>query len=168
MVTTIVSASAVASPITAARAAIVHIEVLERLGGASDASAESTPELDAYAALGVVVLGDLLRLRDPDGDEITIVARRARIRPASPQPPAMPLEHLPAEMVPILGKASGRGVLCYREITLGTGDAVLLTAVVESSGVVPTADGAGTRKAFVARDDLAAVVLEPVLASPDR
>ena len=69
--------------------------------------------------------------------------------------------------MPLLRKATGRGVVCYRELTLGTGDSVRLKAVVEpTTSVVASGYRSGTRRTYVARDDLAPVVLEEVFEAP--
>ena len=58
-------------------------------------------------------------------------------------------------------------MVCYRELTLGTGDAVRLKALVEPTSSVAS-DGyrSGTRTTYLARDDLAPVVLEEVFDVP--
>ena len=69
--------------------------------------------------------------------------------------------------MPLLRRATGRGVVCYRELSLGTGDAVRLKAVVEpTSSVASDGHRSGTRTTYVARDDLAPVVLEEVFGVP--
>ena len=69
--------------------------------------------------------------------------------------------------MPLLRRASGRGVVCYRELTLGTGEDVLLKAMVEPSrSVVASGYRSATRTTYVARDDLAPVVLEEVFEAP--
>lgn len=122
---------------------------------------------DRYDLLGTIVLGDVATLRDEDGDEITIVARRARIEPALPRRGGTPITRMPAEIVPLLQRATGRGVICYRELTLSTGDKLRLRAVVEPTQSI-VADGyrSGTRVTYVARDDLEPVVLEEVFEAP--
>jgi hypothetical protein len=160
---TVVSPGAVVSPLTGVRAAVVRLELLERLPAARGAPAD----LERYESLGVLVLGDLVTLRDDDGDEISLVARRATIQPAAPPQGAPELGKVPAEMVPMLARARGQGVLCYRELALLTNDRVLMTAVIEaSSSSSVAAYRAGPRKNYVARDDLAAVVLDEVVSSP--
>jgi len=79
----------------------------------------------------------------------------------------VPIASVPAELVPFLRRASGRGVVCYRELTLGTGDSIRLKAVVEpSTSVVASGYRSGTRRTYVARDDLAPVVLEELFEAP--
>ncbi len=54
-------------------------------------------------------------------------------------------------------------MVSYRELALGTGEAIRLRAVVEPTTIVVT-DGyrSGTRSTYLARDDRASVVLEEV------
>lgn len=163
---TIVSGSAVTSPFTGMPAVIVVIEVVERVP-LHDDSAGNQPVTDIFVPLGFVVLGDLVTLRDGEGDEITIVSWRARIRPATPLTGGTPLTNAPPEVVPLLKKASGRGVICHREHTLSVGDTVRLDAVVEPTmSVASSGYRSGTRKTYVAREDLAPVVLEEVFETP--
>lgn len=166
VLTTIVSPNAVESPLTGARAAVIRLELFERFATGGGPHGEAGAFLDVYEPLGVTVLGDLLALRDEDGDEISIVARRARIQPARALHALPALGHVPPELVPLLAKATGRGVLCYREAPLVTSDSVLLTAHVEpASTVVAVGYRSGTRRAYVARDDLAPILLDEVLSA---
>lgn len=164
VLTTIVSPPSVVSPFTGMRAGLLLIELLERMA-ASHRDSEDVS--DRYDLIGTTVLGDVVTLRDRDGDEITIVARRARISPALPRTGGTPIIEMPPELVPLLARASGQGMLCYRELTLSTGDELRLRAVVEPTLSV-VADGyrSGTRRTYVARDDLAPVVLEEVFSAP--
>ncbi len=166
VLTTIVSPSLVVSPFTGMRAGILLVELLERIPVANEGDSGVTS--DVYAILGTVVLGDLATLRDEDGDEITVVARRAQIKPALPRRGGTPITHMPPEVAPLLQRSSGRGgVLCYRELTLSTGDKLRLRAVVEPTQSI-VADGyrSGTRLGYVARDDLGPVVLEEIFETP--
>ena len=166
VLTTIVSPISVTSPLTGLRAAMLHVELVERipLAHQDDMLMEGRRrDTDLYESLGVVVFGDVVTLRDEDGDEITIVVGRARIEPQLPRHGGTPLSRVPPELVPMLAKASGRGVVCYRELTLGESDKIRLKAVVEpSQHVVASGYRSGTRLTYVARDDLAPVVLEEV------
>jgi len=165
--TTLVSPPGVVSPFTGMRACIVVIELCERIPLTNDSGAGSEVVTDRYDSLGFVVLGDVATLRDEDGDEITIVVHRARIEPALHARGGTPISRAPAEVVPLLRKATGRGVVCYRELTLGTGDSIRLKAVVEpSTSVVASGYRSGTRRTYVARDDLAPVVLEELFEAP--
>jgi hypothetical protein len=150
VLTTLVSGGSVASPITGIRAAIVVVDVLEHVLS------------HGYEVLGTVVLGDLVTLRDDHGDEITVVVGKTRIVRVASGLEGVPLEKPPAELVPLLSKATGRGVICYRELTLGEGAKVRLKAVVEPRQV----GYSGTKSAFGVRDDLAPVVLEEVFDAP--
>jgi hypothetical protein len=167
VLTTIVSPSSVVSPFTGMRAGLILIELLEHVPLSNSPTQESVNDSDRYDLLATVVLGDVATLRDEDGDEITVVARRARIDPALPRRGGTPITRMPAEVVPLLQRATGQGVLCYRELTLSTGDKLRLRAVVEPTQSV-VADGyrSGTRVTYVARDDLAPVVLEEVFETP--
>jgi hypothetical protein len=166
VLTTIVSPSLLVSPFTGMRTAILFVELLERLP-ISNAHRAGDLAGDQYVLFGRVVLGDMATLRDEDGDEITIVARRAQVQPAIARGDAAPLVHVPPEIAPLLDRASGRGVLCYRELPLGTGDRVRLEAVVEPTHSVVTAGyRSGTRVTYVARDDLAPVVLAELFEPP--
>ena len=167
VLTTIVSPSSVVSPFTGMRAGLLLVELVERIPLSNDQGAGGEDVSDRYDLLGTVVLGDVATLRDEDGDEITIVARRARIEPALPRRGGTPIMRMPAEVVPLLQRATGRGVICYRELTLSTGDKLRLRAVVEPTQSI-VADGyrSGTRVTYVARDDLEPVVLEEVFEAP--
>ena len=165
VLTTLVSPPVAVSPFTGLRAGIVRVELVERMPESSDSHTELVGS--DYELLGSVVLGDVATLRDDDGDEITIMVRRASIRPASPGRGGTPITRMPPELVPLLPRATGRGVLCYRELPLSSGDRVRLRAVVEPTRSV-VADGyrSGTRVTYLARDDLGPVVLEEVFDVP--
>lgn len=167
VLTTIVSPSAVVSPFTGMRAGILLVELVERIPVENDQGAGGEVVSDTYALLGTVILGDVTTLRDEDGDEISIVARRAHIEPALPRRGGTPITRMPPEIAPLLQRTSGRGVLCYRELTLSTGDKLRLKAVVEpTQSVVAEGYRSGTRVTYVARDDLGPVVLEEVFETP--
>jgi hypothetical protein len=149
------------------RAGLLLIELVERAPLSNEQGAGGEDVSDRYDLLGTVVLGDVATLRDEDGDEITIVARRARIEPALPRRGGTPVARVPAEVVPLLQRATGRGVICYRELALSTGDKLRLRAVVEpTQSVVADGYSEGTRVTYVARDDLEPVVLEEVFEAP--
>jgi hypothetical protein len=165
--TTIVSSPTVVSPFSGVRASIVVIELVERIPLANEHRPGNEGVSDFYESLGTVVLGDVATLRDLDGDEITIVVRRARVELVTRAAGATPLVRAPAEVVPLLRRATGRGVICYREVTLGPGEKILLKAAVEpSTSIVTTGDRSGTRTTYVTRDDLAPVVLVEVVDPP--
>lgn len=165
VLTTVVSPDTIMSPISGVRAAVIDIEILERIPASSNDSRES--DTDVYELLGTFVFGDLVTLRDEGGDEISIVVGRARIDPQLPRHGGHPLSRVPPEVVPLLARASGRGVVCYRELTLEDGDKVRLKATIEPSHtVVSSGYRSGTKSSYVARDDLAPVVLEEVFDSP--
>ncbi len=167
VLTTIVSPSTVVSPFTGMRAGFLLVELLERIPVANDQGADGEVVSDRYDLLGTVVLGDVVTLRDQDGDEITIVARRAQFKAALPRRGGTPITRMPPEIAPLLSRTTGRGVLCYRELTMSTGDTLRLRAVVEPTQSI-VADGyrSGTRLTYLARDDLAPVVLEEVFETP--
>jgi hypothetical protein len=167
VLTTIVSPSTVVSPFTGMRAGFLLVELLERIPVANDEDAAGDVAKDRYDLLGTVILGDVVTLRDQDGDEITIVARRAQFKAALPRRGGTPITRMPPEIAPLLSRTTGRGVLCYRELTMSTGDTLRLRAVVEPTQSI-VADGyrSGTRLTYLARDDLAPVVLEEVFETP--
>ena len=167
VLTTLVRSSTAVSPFTGIRAGIVHIELVERMPDSSDPHARSESVKDRYDPVGALVLGDVATLRDEDGTEITIMVRRARIEPAPSRSGGAAITDVPPEIVPLLQRATGRGVLCYRELTLSTGDKLRLRAVVEPTRSI-VADGyrSGTRVTYLARDDLGPVVLEEIFDVP--
>ncbi len=170
---TIVSPSAAVSPFTGMRAAIIYLELLSRVPNEpkdhlSGIQLDPTA-YDQFVLLGSMVIGDLVTLRDPDGDEITIVTRRARIVPALPRRTGRPIERVPAEVVPLLAKSRGGEVVCYNELMLSEGDQLKLTAWVEPSrSVVNAGYRSATRVTYVARDDRdELVLLEEIFEAPD-
>jgi hypothetical protein len=163
VITRLVSPSSVVSPFTGMRAGILHVELLERMPDSNDPHARNAAVTPRYDSLGALVLGDVVTLRDEAGDAIDILVRRASIQPASSRGGGTPVGRMPAELVPLLRRATGRGVLCYRELTLSAGDTLRLRAVVEPSRrIVAEGSRSGVRVTYVARDDLAPVVLEEV------
>lgn len=170
VLTTVVSANVVTSPLSGLQSALLQIELLERIPaeqGRTEAFGGEGSLYDDFASLGHVTFGQVLLLRDRDGDEISVVAGRARFDVTTPRNGGTPMANVPAELVPLLRRASGRGVICYRELPLLQGDRVLLKAIVESSQTVVTSgyrSGASVR--YVARDDLGLVVLEEVFEAP--
>jgi hypothetical protein len=105
-------------------------------------------------------MGDVLVLEAP-GRVVTLVARRARFEAAWPRP-AVALASLPAELVPYVRAARGRGTLAVREHVLPKGQRVRLAAHVErvsSVGASASARVASSVGRYVVRDDLGPVVL---------
>jgi hypothetical protein len=167
VITRLVSPSSVVSPFTGMRAGILQVELVERVPDSNDPHARNGSVGDRYDSLGALVLGDVATLRDEAGDEIKIMVRRATIQPVSSRDGGTPIVRIPAEIVPLLGRATGRGVLCYRELALSDGDKVRLRAVIEPTRrVVADGDRSGTRVTYLARDDLAPVVLEELFDGP--
>lgn len=144
IVAQIVSPNAARSPITGARAAIVHLEILH-----------------AGERFDTVVLGETTTVRDEEGVELSFVARRLRFRFAEGTRKAVPLARLPPELVPLLRREPDPGRLSYRECLLVEGDEVRVQAIVVPS-LHASAQGYRSlpRIAFVARDDLAPVFIE--------
>ncbi len=138
---TVVSESSVVSPLSGLASAFLQVDLLERL-------------IDEYVVLGSVKYGQVLRLRDCDGDEVSVVAAAVRFEPSTLLG-GQPVTDILPELAPYLRNATGRGILCSREHALRTGDAVLLKAVVEPS-----------RTRYLVRDDLAPVVLAEVVDVP--
>ena len=162
VLTTLVSPSLLVSPLTGARAAILVIEIVERIAlSAPGQDARSASRGERGESLGFIVLGDVVTFRDEDGDEIALVVRRARVEPALAQHGGTPLSRAPAEVVPLLRRASGRGVVCYRELALVTGAVLRINAIVEPARSL-SGSRSGARVTYVARDDLAPVVLEEI------
>lgn len=175
VVTTITSPNLAVSPFTGIRAALIYLEVLERVTNVNEGASASTllygadgGDRDAYHLIGSIVIGDLVTLRDADGDELTVVARRSRIVPALPRTTGTPIEEAPAEIVPLMTRGSGRGSLCYHELLLSEGDKLKVTAWIEpSSTVVSAGYRSGSRVTYVARDDRdELVLLEEIFEAP--
>jgi hypothetical protein len=167
LLATVASSNAIVSPFTGLRGAILHVELVERFPRPNEGGRYSEDLEDQYQSLGVVVLGDVVTLRDEDGDEINLVVGRTRVDPSLPRRGGTPLSRAPAEVVPLLQRATGRGVVCYRELLLREGESVRLKAIVEpTQSVVTSGYRAGTRVSYVARDDLEPVVLEEVFEAP--
>lgn len=171
----VVSPNVVTSPISGLQSALLQVELLERIALAQGhgqafggAFGRDGGAYDEFVSLGLVLLGEILVLRDAHGDEISVVTGRARFESATPRNGGTPIDRVPAELVPLLRRASGRGIVCYREFLLVEGDKVRLKAVVEPSQVVVTSGyRSGATVRYLARDDLAPVVLEEVLELPD-
>ncbi|MBS2014382.1 MAG: hypothetical protein JST00_15955 [Deltaproteobacteria bacterium] len=164
----VASPNALESQLTGMTAAMFHVALLERRAFHRGGGVGSPEEIgDTYEELGVVMWGDTLVLRDDDGAEVTVLARRARIGLATPQLSGTPLGRVPPELAPIMKKASGMGVLCFRENPIRQGDRYRLTATVEAvSAVVTSGYRSGTGLRYVARDDLSIVELEEIFEVP--
>jgi hypothetical protein len=159
----VVSPNALTSPLTGARAAAAHCELVERVAREGPPGAPCRAPFDVLeTALGAVLLGgELLVLADADGDELILVARRARFELGRTPVLPLPRGDLPPELVPLLRSATGRGTMGYREVLLRTGDKLRLRAIVEASQTVAMeGEQPGTRLRYVARDDLGPVVFE--------
>jgi hypothetical protein len=159
----VVSPNALTSPLTGTQAAALRcelVEIVEREGAAS--ALDGAPFEVAEVALGGLVLsGELLVVADVDGDELSLIARRARFELARPPGSAVPLGEVPPELAPLLRNATGCGTMAYRELALRTGDKLRLRAIVEASRTLATeGDRHETRLRYIARDDLGAVVIE--------
>lgn len=132
-------AASVRSPISGRMAAFVQVALFET-GGRS---------------IGGMVLGDLVPLEVVGADaSIDLLVRRATLEPEAPRAEPVSLEDpVPAELVPLLRGAAGRGALRASERLFQPGDVLVLRAVVEPSP-------AGGLRRFALRTDLAPVVLE--------
>lgn len=171
VLTTVVSPNAVRSPVSGLVSALLQIELVERVpldqGQAVAFEGGDGAGSDAFVSLGTALFGDIVILRDADGDEISVVSGRARFDAATPRNGGTPLATVPAELVGFLRRATGRGVVCYREFPLLEGDKVRLKATVEpSQSVVSSGYRSGTKVRYVARDDLALVILEEIFETP--
>lgn len=165
----VASPNDVTSQLTGMRAALFLVSLLERRAVYRQGGAGGNEEIaDAYVELGTIMWGDTLVLRDDDGTEVTVVARRAFVGFATPHHGGTPLGKVPPELAPMMSRASGRGVLCFRESPIRQGDRYRLTATVEAVPAVVSSgyrSGAGLR--FIARDDLSSVKLEEIFEVPD-
>ncbi|HSO34310.1 MAG TPA: hypothetical protein VLT33_17360 [Labilithrix sp.] len=162
---TVVSENVVISPLSGLASAFLQIDLLERLPMGQASGPAETLDDDCFV-LGSAKHGDILRLRDDDGDEIRLVASRVRFE-VSTGTAGQPIADIPVALAPFLKNATGRGILCAHEHALRKGDSVLLRAVVEPSlRVVPDGYRSGTKVTYVARDDLAPVVLVEVVDVP--
>ncbi|HSO36764.1 MAG TPA: hypothetical protein VLT33_29765 [Labilithrix sp.] len=165
VLTTVVSENVVTSPVSGLASALLQVDLLERVSPGHAGRQDGTLD-DDFNHLGRATFGQVLILRDGDGDEISVVGGRARFEPST-QTGGNPITKVPPELVPFLRRATGRGVLCCREATLRTGDRVLLKAVVQPTLRVVTAGyRSGTNLSYVTRDDLAPVVLVEVVDAP--
>ena len=170
VLTSVVSSNVVTSPVSGISSALLQVELLERVPigqGRTEAFGAEGSLHDDFVSLGRATFGQVLVLRDQGGDEISLVVGRARFDVTTPRNGGTPIASVPAELVPFLRNASGRGVVCYREFPLLQGDKVLLRAVVEPSQAVVTGGyRSGSSLRYVARDDLGPVVLEEVIEAP--
>lgn len=165
----VASGNELTSELTGLRAALFHLTLVERLPIYRQNGAAGSDEVaDAFVDLGWIIKGDTLVFRDDDGTEVTVVARRAHVGFATPQNAGTPISKIPPELAPMMKKASGRGVLCFRENTIRQGDRYRLTATVEAvPSVVSSGYRSGTGLRFIARDDLSPVKLEEIFEVPD-
>lgn len=152
VVATVASPDEVTSPFSGARAAFFHVEVLEI---AADGTGWS---------LGEMLLGDVvvLRIAEP-ATEVALVVRRAAMRLVGVRTGGVPLDGLPrppAEAIPLLAKARGRGAPCFREHAVRQGARLRLRAIVEDYSASPVALP-GPR--LLVRDDLGPLTLDEVL-----
>ena len=76
VLTSVVSRNVVASPLSGLHCALLQIELVERIplaqGGSRALGSDGGPYED-FVSLGHVTFGQILVLRDPDGDEISLV-----------------------------------------------------------------------------------------------
>jgi hypothetical protein len=155
----IVSPNRVASPVTGAKAAVLHMEVLEELTEQEARSREVRPKPGARTSLGEALFGDLVTCRDEDGLELSFVARRARFRFSEAPRGSHPIKAIPPELSALMGNPHG-GALAYREHVVREGEWLRLQAFVEPTrNAVTLGYRSAPRFAFIARDDLAPVFL---------
>lgn len=109
----VISDDVVTSPVTGRRGALVRLELVEE-----------------DASLGVVVLGDVVRLAG-ESEILHVVVRRARLDFAPA--PDLPLARIVPELAPLL-RASRGGTLAVREHVIVRGD--VLRLVQDDSGAV--------------------------------
>lgn len=154
IVARMLSPNAVASPITGAMAAIVHVEVFERIARNSRGTYKDD-------SLGELIVGGLVSLRDEDGVELSLVARRATFRFGEHRAEGRPLAAVPPLLAPHLRTPMGAGRLIYREHLVREGDDLRLQAIVEpSQHAVALGYRSTPRTTFITRDDLAPVFLQ--------
>ena len=144
----VASPDVVRSPRSGRMAAFARIEVVEAPPGR-----ERAP-----ISLGAIVLGDVVRL-ELEADEapvlLDLLPRRAEIRLVV-EPPALPIERVIPEVVPLLARAKRGGALCHRERLFVRGERLRLVAVVERDHRSEVAER------LVVRDDIAPVRLDEV------
>jgi len=103
------------SPVSGARGAFFHVEVLED-----------------EQVIGVVLFGDLVRLAYADR-VVDVLVRDIIVGFPDTRPPPQPLpDPLPPELLPLVLRASGRGVLGFREHVVRDGDRLRLRGAVEA------------------------------------
>ena len=160
----VASPNVVTSPLTGNTSALLLIELVERMLPPDNGRTIA----ESLSLVGAVILGDVLSLADETGAELSVVAHRTQFVSSTPRHHVTSLERVPPELVPLMKRATGRGVICYRELPLRHGDDVLVRAFIEARTVVAASgyrDTATVR--YIARDDLGVVRLEePPLKTP--
>ena len=129
------SEDTVTSPLSGRKAAFFRIEVVER-------------SAQGETSLGHLVVGDLVTFGDGKGKPIRLVVRRAAIAFVS-DPLETTSAAVPVELVGLVRRASGLGIVVYREHAAMQGTGFSLEAQCEDSGAV-----------LVARSDEGPVRLE--------
>jgi hypothetical protein len=167
VVGTIASPNALDSPLTGLRAAAFVVLFVERTtDGADDPRRVPT---DVFRSLGYSMVGESLRISvasDPRLIEVPCAHTCVKLDP--PWQGVVPLEHpLPRELASCAARASGRGVVYFRETPLCTGDRVRLRAVLEPAvQVAPSAYRDEPQAVLRVRPDLGLVYLEELLDVP--
>lgn len=152
----VTSPDEVTSPFTRARAAFFHVELVE-------------VEADGNArSLGALMIGDVVRLSS-ERVALSVVVRRAVMRFVDVRRGGVPLEHLatvPAEAVPLLASARGRGTICFREHAVVRGASLRVRAFVEGPDHTTgfgRSTGAALPDGLVVRGDVGPITLDEVL-----
>jgi hypothetical protein len=155
----IISPNGVVSPVTGARAAILHMELEEQLTDEEPRRRLGRPKAGARVSLGDVVYGDLITCRDEDGAELSFVASRARFRFDETRRERRSIAAVPPALARSLGNPHG-GALSYREHAVLEGDRLLVQAIVEPTrNAITLGYRSVPRFAFITREDLAPVFL---------
>jgi hypothetical protein len=159
---TVVSPNAIASPMSGVGAAFLSIEVLERLAENDFARRGAfRPRGPAYESLGEAVLGDVVVVRDAEGNELSLIARRVRFRFAGEMPDVKPLANVPEAIARSIRSTEDRGPLVYREVPIREGDRIRVQAFVEPAlHAITLGYRSAPKLTFAICDDVAPVFVE--------
>jgi hypothetical protein len=154
----VASPNTLTSPLTGTTAALLMVTVVERRIFTSDGGIAGSREAETYHTIGSTLLGTELELLDAAGTVIHVPAAGLQVKPLF-ETGGNTLSNVPPFLHPLVARASGGHVLCFRESAFREGDRVRLRATI---GLEATAPAQGYRSG-VSQRAVASVKYGPVV-----
>jgi hypothetical protein len=155
----VASPNSLTSPLTGTTAALLMVSVVERIIIETGGNIGGNREIEQFRTVGSTFLGTEVDLVDDEGTVVHVPAQGLVVRPLFTTG-GNTITTVPPFLTPLVARASGSHVVCFRESAFREGDVVRLQAVVDLEATAPTQgyrSGMGQRA--VARAEWGPVVL---------